>query len=48
MVLVEFPDREFDVKVDLKLPFLVKNREIEKNREMMKKLGNLNVYLFFQ
>ena len=32
-----FPDREFWVKVDLKLPFLGKNGEIGKNREIFKK-----------
>ena len=34
---MRFPDREFWVKVDPKLPFLGKNQEIGKNREIFKK-----------
>ena len=34
---MRFPDREFWVKVDQKLPFLGKNREIGKKREIFKK-----------
>ena len=34
---MRFPDREFWVKVDQKLLFLRKNREIGKNREIFKK-----------
>ena len=34
---MRFPDREIWVKVDQKLPFLGKNGEIGKNREIFKK-----------
>ena len=34
---MRFPDREFWVKVDPKLPFWGKNREIGKNRKIFKK-----------
>ena len=37
-MLIGFPDREFQAKVDSKLPFLEKNREIGKNRENFEKI----------
>ena len=34
---MRFPDREFWVKIDPKLPFWGKNREVGKNREIFRK-----------